>query len=585
MNPLPEEQDNEELKEQEIPAPESTVTDEPDVKIPSHTAPKPKLPFIIGGILTAIAALTVVLIIIFSGSSHEHIFSSWNITKEPTCLATGTEERTCECSVKESRPVGVLSHTEVITPAVNATCTQKGLTEGKHCSVCGTVIVAQTEIPMNTHSFDDEYDSDCNICGYVRDVECAHSETEIVPGCAATCTETGLTDGEKCKKCGEIIVSQSIIPVKAHTEVIDAAVEASCTQTGLTEGKHCSVCGAVIVAQTVIPAKGHTESAWVIDKQATIDEQGLRHKYCTNCGTKLAEEYYSLVASSGLQFALISDGESYYVSGIGSCSDTDVIIPKFYKGLPVTSIGDWAFSDCTSLTSVTIPDSVTNIGNGAFYGCTSLTSVTIPDSVTSIGEYAFRNCTSLTSVTIGDSVTSIGYRAFYGCTSLQYNEYDNALYLGNENNPYHALIKAKSTSVTSCEIHSNTKLIADYAFYNCTSLTSVTIPDSVTSIGNYAFFDCTSLTSVTIPDSVTSIGIYAFYNCTSLTSVTIGDSVTSIGEYAFQNCKSLTSVNFSGTVAQWNAMSKGSYWNKNTGTYTIYCTDGEITKSGWVTYY
>ena len=120
----------------------------------------------------------------------------------------------------------------------------------------------------------------------------------------------------------------------------------------------------------------------------------------------------------------------------------------------VTSIGNYAFEDCESLTSVTIGDSVTSIGSSAFYSCSSLKSITIGDSVTSIGSYVFSYCRSLTSVTIGDSVTSIGWMAFYDCDSL----------------------------------------------------TSVTIPDSVTSIGYEAFSTCNLLTSMTIPDSVTSIG-------------------------------------------------------------------------------
>ena len=167
------------------------------------------------------------------------------------------------------------------------------------------------------------------------------------------------------------------------------------------------------------------------------------------------------------------------------------------------TIVDEAFSYCTSLTNVVIPDSVVNIGNDAFNGCKSLSSVTIPDSVTSIGDGAFGYCTSLTSVTIPDGVTSIGYYAFEGCTSL-----------------------------TRIAIPDSVTSISDGAFRDCTSLTSITIPDRVTEIGYDAFYYCTSLTNIVIPDSVTSIGDYAIYYCPSLKGIVIPESVTEIGEKA-----------------------------------------------------
>ena len=210
----------------------------------------------------------------------------------------------------------------------------------------------------------------------------------------------------------------------------------------------------------------------------------------------------------------------------------------------VTSIGDYAFSGCSSLTSATIPNSVTSIGRDAFYYCNSLTSVIIPDSVTSIGNEAFYRCGSLTSVTISDSVTSIGDYAFSDCSSL--------------------------TSVT---IPNSVTSIGGGAFSGCSSLTSVTIPDSVTSIGGGAFSGCSSLTSVTIPDSVTSIGDFAFSGCSSLTSITIPDSVTSIGDYAFKSCGSLTSVTIPNSVT-------------SIGRETFFCCDSltSITIPDSVTY-
>ena len=203
----------------------------------------------------------------------------------------------------------------------------------------------------------------------------------------------------------------------------------------------------------------------------------------------------------------------------------------------VTSIGDFAFEDCTGLTSVTIPNSVTSIGEYAFSYCSSLTSLTIPNSVTSIGEFAFYYCSGLTSVTIPNSVTSIGSGAFRGCSGLTSPIY-NA----------HIFAYLPTSYSGAYTIPDGIESIAGYAFYGCRGLTSVTIPNSITSIGKSAFYDCSGLTSLTIPNSVTSIGYCAFYGCSGLTSVTIPNSVTSIGSSAFNGCSGLTSVTIPNSV-------------------------------------
>ena len=232
---------------------------------------------------------------------------------------------------------------------------------------------------------------------------------------------------------------------------------------------------------------------------------------------------------------------------LGCTSLTSVTIPD-----SVTDIGEWAFYDCSGLQEIqvttgnsnyssvggvlfnaagteivcfpkgfsgvyTIPDGVASIGAGAFFGCASLTGVTLPNTLTSIGESAFFYCESVTSVTIPNSVTSIGDYAFDSCYSL--------------------------ASVT---IPGSVTAMGDYTFSSCTSLTDVTLQNGVTSIGDWAFEYCCSLTNLTIPNSVTSIGIGAFYNC-SLTDITIPDSVTSIGIQAFLN-SGLTSVTIPASV-------------------------------------
>ena len=281
-----------------------------------------------------------------------------------------------------------------------------------------------------------------------------------------------------------------------------------------------------------------------------------------------------------VNFNFTSTTNTCTITGVKDKTVTEIVVPDY-----VTSIGNYVFYGCSGLTSITIGNSVTSIGDSAFRGCSGLTSITIPNGVSSIGELAFHGCSGLTSVTIGNSVTSIGWHAFSDCSKL------TSVTIGN--------------SVTSIE---------GSAFSGCSGLTSITIPDGVKSIGADAFADCSELTGVyitdiakwcnisfgnfssnplycahnlylnnklvtnlVIPDSVTSIGDSAFRGCSKLTSVTIPDSVTSIGEGAFGYCVRLTSVNYTGTIEEWNAISKGSYWKSYVpSSCVVHCTDGDI---------
>ena len=240
------------------------------------------------------------------------------------------------------------------------------------------------------------------------------------------------------------------------------------------------------------------------------------------------------------EYDVLDSGTVKITKYIGNAEKVD--IPAEIYGKSVTSIGDWAFENCTSLTSITIPDSVTSIEWYAFQGCTSLTSITIPNSVTSIGDLAFDGCTSLTSITIPDSVTSIGKSAFYGCTSL------TSITIPNSVTSISGSAFSGCSSLTSITIPNSVTWIGDWAYNGCTSLKSVTIPNGVMSIGEYAFRGCKSLTSITIPSSVTCIGDSAFEDCTSLTSITIPSSVTSIAARLFEDCTSLTSITIPNSV-------------------------------------
>ncbi len=488
-------------------------------------------------------------------------------------------------------------HELTYVAAVEATCTEAGSLEYWTCSGCGknfadegaTEELSDITVPATGHTEgepvrENEVAAKCEEAGsYEEVVYCTVCETELsreiktipaaghTPGEAATCTEP-----QTCTVCDEVIA-----PAKGHTEgkpVRENEVAAKCEEAGsYEEVVYCTVCETELSCEIkTIPATGHQ----------------YENGYCVDCGEK------ELIPSEGLVYTLSEDGKSYSVTGYEG-TDVDVYIPATYEGLPVTSIGDYAFYDC-SLTSISIPNSVTSVGNRAFFLCDSLTSISIPDSVTSIGEYAFFGTAyynneqnwedgvlylgkylveadsdlsgeytikegttliadsafswrgSLTSVTIGDGVTSIGEYAFYDCDSL-----------------------------TSIDIPDSVTSIGPGAFADCENLTSITVSEgnpvyhsagnyiietssgtliagcnnsvipndgSVTSIGYCAFYGCESLTSITIPDSVTFIGEGAFYWCHNLTSVTIGDGVTSIGASAFYDCYSLTSVTIGDSV-------------------------------------
>ena len=567
--------------------------------------------------------------------------------------ATCTEQATCErCNEKYGNPLG---HDLEHHAGQPATCTEIGWHEYYTCKRDGCTYTTYQEIDALGHDLETHngQEATCTEKGWKEYVTCKregcdHTTYEEIPalghtGGTATCTEPAV-----CERCNEKYGSAL---GHKYGDLI-SKIEPTCSETGTEAHYKCSVCNKVFKDDEhktettlddltiAINPDAHNFGEWIKNEgadthtrvcsfnnehtetenchggTATCTEQAV----CEKCNAKYGElanhDYKNGVCivcgirrpSEGLGYSLNSDGTGYTVTGIGTCTDTELIIPSEYNAKPVTSIGNAAFIGCTGLTSVTIGNSVTSIGGYAFGGCTGLTSVTIGNSVTSIsifaftycsgltsiivdegntkyhsagnclietatktlilgcktsviptdgsvtsiGEGAFEGCTNLTSITIPDSVTSIGGYAFSGCAGL------TSIIVDEGNTKYHSagnclietatktLILGFKTSVIPTD--GSVTSIGEGAFSYCTGLTSVTIPDSVTSIGNSAFYGCSGLTSVTIGNSVTSIDNYAFDGCTGLTSVTIPDSVTSIGNYAFDGCTGLTSITIPDSV-------------------------------------
>lgn len=340
----------------------------------------------------------------------------------------------------------------------------------------------------------------------------------------ATCTTNGLSSRE-CL-CG--FKESADITALGHSFNWVIKKQATCLQEG-SKAYTCSKCSYVEETQ-VIELLEHSFNDYVYDREShwKVCTAGCKqkfyseaHKGTTDCSVC---KYHSNDTIE-LSFYLFQDKRGYQVTGIGSATCTDIRIPQCYDGLPVISISDLAFSNCSELTSIIIPDSVTEIGKHAFFGCSGLSSITIPDSVTEIGQFAFRNCSQLTSITIPNGVTKISYGAFSGCSGL----------------------------------------------------TSITIPNSVTKISDDAFSGCSGLTSITIPDSVTKIEQYAFKNCSQLTSITIKNSLDITNYNMFNGCSNLTDVYYTGTKKQYKNANHADF-DEETVNYTVHCSDGDIKK-------
>ena len=435
-------------------------------------------------------------------------------------------------------------------------------------------------------------------------------KTEVV---APNCTEQGYTL-HTCTGCGDSY-KDTYVSALGHSygepswAWSEDYTNATATFTCTNDSEHVNTLTATVTDEVTTPVTCTTDGekdytatvtfnnqTYTDVKTVTVKKTGhsISGNSCVNCGQP---------ASEGLDMVLISEGE-YTVSGIGTCTDTEILIPTTYNGLPVVSVEASAFLNNTAITSVVLPDSITSIGENAFNGCESLTSVTfgknsqlssigpgafnycyslesitIPESVTSIGSDAFYYCYGLRSVTFGENsqLTSIGDGAFNWCESLEsitipasvtsigewafvecyrlvevWNLSKLNITAGSEDNGYVAYYaKRVETEPSESYVYTDENGYVIYydgkvkALINYTgNETKLTIPDDITELNCFALSDCYNITSVTFGENsqLTSIGDGAFNWCESLESITIPDSVTSIGEGAFCCCAKLTSI-------------------------------------------
>ena len=561
---------------------------------------------------------------VVSANGHDYV----GVVTAPTCTEQGYTTYTCTVCGNSyvSNYVVENGHTEVVDSTVLPTCTETGLTEGKHCSVCSEVLVPQEVVSANGHNYAGVITAPtclkrgyttytCTTCSdvYIANYTTALGHDYIFHEArAVTCLAVGWDAYNSCSRCN-------------YTEYKEISIKHNAQgNNGL-----CLGCG-LPESSAGLEYSKNSDGTYIVEDIASFTGARLvigfyNGKDVTSIGS------YAFSGCSGLTVVLIGDCvESIGYSAFEGCSKlTSIEIPDSvtsigsyafnncsllkrvnytgtiddwaqiqfnrYQANPVyyakklyinnvlvtdavftsaTKINAYAFSSCSSLTGVTMGNSVTSIGDSAFSGCSGLTSIEIPDSVTSIGSAAFSGCSSLTSLVIPDSVTSIGDSAFYNCP------------IEIASIPAVAC-NSISSSLKEVVITSGSS-IGGYAFYGCSGLTSIEIPDSVTSIDLNAFYDCTSLakvnytgttndwaqiqfacdyanplyyakklyinnalvTEANITDA-TEINNYAFYNCTKLTSVTIGSGVTSIGSNAFYNCSLLKRVNYTGTIDDW----------------------------------
>ena len=562
-----------------------------------------------------------------------HIYGEWQTIKEPTCTEEGKKERICSrCSYSETKTLPVKAHTydgyiknaqyhwqkcavcqndserephnfidgicsvcnydsrfsfeldfkltgDHYTVTGMGDCTDKEIKipesyEGKPVQAIaanafwGKTGIISLNIPKSIESIGDNAFQNCT---GLEEISIENKDIELGAGAFLGCEKITWAS-LPAFVVSEIAVTNLTILVVIDGELENDVLSDAKNLVSLTVPDITTTLGAVCGANTAVLESLTLAETTEIAENAFKNFTALKE-------INLPEGINSIGADAFLNTAYYNDSSNWvfnvlYLNSYLLKANTQ-INGHYPINNDTTVIADAAFSSCSGLTNVYIPDSVTIIGSSAFEGCSGLISITIPflgekadgsgkthfgyifgasyydyndhyvpESLkeviitggTSIGRYAFRGCSGLTSITLPESVESIGFWAFSGCSGLtSITIPESVKSIGWE-------AFRGCSGLTSITIPNSVTSIGAHAFYGCSGLTSITIPESVTSIEKSTFFGCSGLTSITIPESVTSIENSAFQGCSGLTNITIPDSIKSIGGYAFSGCSGLTSI-------------------------------------------
>lgn len=414
-----------------------------------------------------------------------------------------------------------------------ATCCEKA-----KCEDCGSYYGNLNE---NNHTgnveLQNKTNATCTSDGYSGDIYCVDCDTVLETGnvIQAYGHKTGAWFGigsktyHVCSYCGKLtdtclITSWNVI------------VEATCSTLGEKQG-YCNICGKVY--ETVsIPKLPHISGEWNIIEPATATSSGIRIKSCESCEMELERDEiapsYNGVCGTQAKWQYNIDEKKLTIFGTGEMYNYTAKEPAPWQKLDILSI--------------VVDDGITSIGNYAFTNCTWVGEIKLPDTVVSIGDYSFKSCINLTYISLPDNITTIGSFAFDGCKELP------SINIPSKLNTLSSHIFTNCVSFTEFTIPSNIKTLENGVFSGCSGLINFVFPETVESIGESTFFNCSNLKNVTFSDSITSIPSCTFFWCENLTTVAIGKNAKNIGLTAFEHCDNLAEIYYNGTEQEWNTI-------------------------------